>query len=294
MTPRSWLFVPGDRPERMEKALASGADALILDLEDSVAPGAKADARSAVGDFLSRRRHGAPELWVRINPLADGPGEQDLDAVMNAAPTGLVLPKSTPAEVRRLGERLDALEGRSDTRRDGVRILPIATETAAAVFRLDGYAACADRLGALTWGAEDLSADIGATAARDERGGYTSVYELARALTLLAATAASVAAVETVYPDFGDLDGLTRYVARGRRDGFVGMMAIHPRQVAIINAGFSPTAAEVTHAQAIVAAFAAHPGAGVVSLRGKMLDAPHLTQARRVLDRVSPSEGDCT
>jgi citrate lyase subunit beta / citryl-CoA lyase len=259
----------------MEKALGLGADALILDLEDAVAPGAKPEARKAVAAFVSA--HAGSPLWVRINPL-DGPEvDRDLDAVATAGPAGIVLPKaeggaSVTELARRLGERGD---------RDA-RILAIATETPAAMFQLGSYGG-QDRLAGLTWGAEDLPAAIGAATSREEDGRYTPPYELARSLCLFGAAAAGVAPIETVYPAFRDLDGLAAYAARARRDGFTGMMAIHPNQVPLINAAFTPSEAELGHARAVVAAFEANPGAGALSLDGKMIDRPHLVQARRTL-----------
>lgn len=270
---RSLLFVPGDRPERFAKGAASGADALILDLEDSVAPEAKPDARRAVADCLAQDR--SLPLLVRINPLASAHVEADLAAVLPVRPDALVLPK---AEGSTAIEALAARMGES-----AVPILPIATETPAAIFALGSYAAVAERLLGLTWGAEDLPAALGASTARDESGAYTPPYELARSLTLFAAHAAAVPAIETVFPAIADLDGLSAYAARGRRDGFSGMMAIHPAQIPGINAGFTPSEQEVAQAQAVVAAFAARPGAGVVRLEGRMIDAPHLKQARRIL-----------
>lgn len=275
---RSLLFVPGDRPDRFAKAAASGADALILDLEDAVVPAGKAPARAAVADWLRIRPAGAgaawPSLFVRINPLDSGLAEDDLAAMLPARPDGIVLPKAEGATT------LAALDARlaGDT-----MILPIATETAAAVFALGSYGGVTPRLCGLTWGAEDLPAAIGAATAREADGSYTAPYQLARSLTLFGAHAAGVAAIETVYPDFRDRDGLARYAARGRRDGFAGMMAIHPDQVAVINAAFTPSAAEVAQASAVVALFAAHPDAGALALEGRMVDAPHLKAARRVL-----------
>lgn len=269
---RSLLFVPGDRPERMEKALGLGADALILDLEDAVAPAAKPAAREAVAAFLARPR--TVPLYVRVNPLDSGLIDDDLAACRSHPPDGVVLPKAGGgASVAALAARLDA-----DT-----RILAIATETPAAVFALGSYAGASERLVALTWGAEDLPAAIGAATSREANGSYTAPYQLARSLTLFGAHAAGVAAIETVYPDFHDLDGLAAYAARGRRDGFTGMMAIHPAQVAVINAAFSPSDAELDEARRIVALFDANPNAGALSLDGRMVDAPHLKAARRVL-----------
>ena len=276
---RSLLFVPGDRPDRMEKALASGADALILDLEDSVAPAAKPEARRAVADFLNANSN-CP-LWVRINPLAGPEADRDLAAMLPAHPHGIVLPKAEGgASVEELARRL--------TERGNVaaQILAIATETPAAIFQLGTYGG-AKRLAGLTWGAEDLPAAIGASTSREEDGRYTAPYELARSLCLFGAAAAGVAPIETVYPAFRDLDGLAAYAARGRRDGFTGMMAIHPAQVPVINAAFTPSDAEVAHARAVVEAFEANPDAGVLSLDGKMIDRPHLLQAQRTIAAAS-------
>jgi len=272
---RSLLFVPGDRPDRMEKALASGADALILDLEDAVAPDAKPAAREAVAAFL--RKASTIPLYVRINPLDGGLAEDDLAAVLPARPDGIVLPKAEgAASLRALDARLDG----------AIAILPIATETPAAIFALGSYGGVTPRLAGLTWGAEDLPAAIGAATSREADGSYTPPYQLARSLTLFGAHAAGVAAIETVYPDFRDLDGLAACAKRGARDGFAGMMAIHPAQVAVINAAFTPGADDVAHARRVVALFAANPGAGALSLDGKMVDAPHLKAARALLARA--------
>jgi citrate lyase subunit beta/citryl-CoA lyase len=271
---RSMLFVPGDRPERMEKALALGADALILDLEDAVAPSAKAGARRAVAAFLAA--HPDANLWVRVNPLDGTENEADLDVVAGAA-RGIVLPKSEgAASLAELDRRLAALGNTA------AQVMAIATETPAAIFGLGSYKG-AKRLAALTWGAEDLPAAIGAATSREADGRFTAPYEIARALTLFGACAAGVAPIETVYPAFRDLGGLAAYAARARRDGFTGMMAIHPAQVSVINAAFTPSEAEIAHARAVVAAFEADPGAGALSLNGRMIDRPHLVQARRIL-----------
>ena len=272
---RSLLFVPGDRPDRMEKALGCGADALILDLEDAVAPAAKPEARRAVAAFVAA--HPTATLWVRINPL-DGPeADKDLQAILGARPDGIVLPKAEGgASVTDLAQRLTRSGNAT------AKILAIATETPAAMFQLGTYGGV-KRLAGLTWGAEDLPAAIGAATSREEDGRYTAPYELARSLCLFGAAAAGVAPIETVFPAFRDLDGLAAYAARARRDGFTGMMAIHPDQVPVINAAFTPSEAEVAHARAVVAAFAANPGAGALSLDGRMIDRPHLVQAQRVL-----------
>lgn len=273
---RSLLFVPGDRPDRFPRAAASGADALILDLEDSVAPVAKESARDAIADWLSRPRD--VPCFVRVNPIDSGLTHADLHAVLPAHPNGIMLPK---AEGAQSVAALEAMMGGS-----AAPILPIATETPAAIFHLADYRHVAPRLAGLTWGAEDLPAAIGAATAREEDGRYTPPYEMVRALTLFAAHAAGTAAIETVYPDFRDLAGLTAYAARAARDGFTGMMAIHPSQIEPINAAFTPTPDQIAHARAVVAAFDANPGAGALQLDGRMIDAPHLKQARALLTRI--------
>ncbi len=271
---RSLLFVPADRPERFGKAAASGADAIILDLEDSVAPSRKAFARDAVRAAL-----GEPAdviRLVRINPLDADQLRDDIEAARGA--DAIMLPKAAgKATVAALVEAYGP---------DCPPILPIATEIPAAIFTLGEYAAVSDRLCGLTWGAEDLPAAIGAATSREADGHYTDPYRMIRSLLLFGAHAAGVAAIETVYPAITDLDGLAAYAARGSRDGFTGMMAIHPTQVATINAAFTPDAATVARAEAIVAAFAAAPEAGALQLDGRMIDAPHLRQAQAILARV--------
>lgn len=276
---RSLLFVPGDRPERMAKALGTGADALILDLEDAVAPDAKPRAREEVARFLFQPRDTGVQLFVRINPV-DGPlAADDLAAILPARPHGIVLPKA---------EGLVSLHALAARGVAHIPILPIVTETPMALFRLHEYAGSPLPLAGLTWGAEDLPAAIGAVTSREADGSYTAPYQLARSLTLFGAHAAGIAAIETVYPDFRDLDGLAAYAARGNRDGFTGMMAIHPAQVPVINAAFTPSAEDLARAQAIVDLFLAHPGAGALQLDGKMVDAPHLKAAQALLARAAP------
>lgn len=263
----------------MEKALGLDADALILDLEDAVAAAAKPEARRAVAAFIEA--HPSTNLWVRINPL-DGPeADRDLLAILPGRPHGIVLPKAEG------GTSVDELARRL-TERGNVttQILAIATETPAAIFQLGSYGG-AKRLAGLTWGAEDLPAAIGASTSREEDGRFTPPYELARSLCLFGAAAAGVAPIETVYPAFRDLEGLAAYAGRARRDGFTGMMAIHPDQIGPINAAFTPSDAEVAHARAIVAAFEAQPGAGALSLDGRMIDRPHLVQAQRTLAAIA-------
>ena len=274
---RSLLFVPGDRPDRFEKAAASGADALILDLEDSVAPERKQKARDDVAQYLSSRKE-RPAILVRINPLDSDFVAGDLDALIGLGFDGLVFPK---AEGAASISQLDSLL--AVRKLSGLPLLPIATETPAAIFQLGSYRDVKNRLLGLTWGAEDLPAAIGARTSREADGSYTPPYEMARSLALFAAHAADAAAIETVYPDFRDEDGLARYAARAARDGFVGMMAIHPAQVPVINGAFTPSDAELEHARRVVAAFDANPRLGAVQLDGKMIDAPHLRQARRLL-----------
>lgn len=276
---RSLLFVPGDRPERFAKAAASGADAIILDLEDSVSPANKDMARHAIADYLAGDREVV--TLVRVNPLDGHMTTADVAAVLPARPDAIMLPK---AEGAASIAQLDIIL-RSESAADASlpMILPIATETPAAIFALGSYREARDRLLGLTWGAEDLPAAIGAATSRHPDGSYTQPYEIARALTLFAAHGAGVAAIDTVFPAIKDAAGLAAYATRARRDGFTGMMAIHPSQVEPINNAFTPSADEVARAQAIVDAFAANPGAGVLQIDGKMIDAPHLKQAQHLL-----------
>lgn len=285
MTLRSLLFAPGDSPGKMEKACGSGADAVILDLEDSVAETAKPEARRQVAAFLSgRAAPRTPQVWVRINPLSTPFALADLAAVAAAAPDGIVLPKpDSAADLVKLDHYLTALEAAAGLAVGAIRILPLATETARSIFTLESYIGASARLSGLTWGAEDLPAAVGAATSREADGSYTPPYQLARSLCLFAAAAGGVDPVDTVYPAFRDLDGLAAYAARARRDGFAGMLAIHPAQVAVINQAFTPTAEEVAHAHRIIAAFDAAPGAGAVALDGRMVDLPHLKQAQRIL-----------
>ncbi|BAK65645.1 putative citrate lyase beta chain [Sphingobium sp. SYK-6] len=278
---RSLLFVPGDRPDRFGKAAASGADAVILDLEDSVVPERKAAARAAVTEWMAGERM-VPAI-LRINPLDSDAIREDIHCLRAARPDAVMLPKAEGAASINL---LDELLGT-----ETVPVIPIATETPAALFELGSYRNCADRLAGLSWGAEDLPAAIGASTAREADGRYTPPYEMVRSLALFAAHAAGVPAIDTVFPALSDMDGLAAYVARARRDGFTGMLALHPAQVPVINAGFTPDADEVARARAIVEAFATHPGAGALSLDGRMIDRPHLAQARRILAMAQATNG---
>ena len=284
--PRSWLFVPADSPRKLEKALVSGADALLIDLEDSVAPDAKPRAREMARDFLRSARHG-PALYVRINALDSGLADADLDMVMPAAPAGVMLPKCCGGrDVQHLGAKLAVREAENDLADGGTRMIALATETAASVFQLATYAGASRRLAALTWGAEDLSAELGAAATRLPDGAYTPPYALARSLTLFGAVAADIAPIDTVFPAYRDAAGFRRDCEAAARDGFTGKMAIHPDQVGVINAIFTPSPEAVARARAIVAAFEAAPAAGVIGVDGQMLDRPHLKRAQKLLARL--------
>jgi len=286
---RSFLFVPGDSDKKLIKALGVGADALLLDLEDSVAAGRKPAARETVRTFLAEHRSapGRPKLYVRINGLDTPFWEDDLAVVMQAAPEGLLLPKArSGADMARLAAMLDAHERRSGTPAGATRLLALTSEVPIGIFQMHTYAGCTPRLEGLTWGAEDLSAELGATANRDQKGAYTSPYRLARDLTLFAAYAAGVMAIDTVYTDLADLDGLRCDCIEAARDGFTAKMAVHPAQVAVINQVFTPSAAEIAHAEAVVKVFADNTSTGVASLAGQMLDRPHLLKAQRILSRA--------
>ncbi len=279
-TPRSWLFAPGDSARKIARAIAGPADAVILDLEDSVAAANKPSARTLVAQALA---DGAPmPLWVRVNPLDTVDALRDLAAIVGAGPAGIMLPKATRAEADVLHRYLEALEVAAGREPGAIRLIVVATETAPALFGLGDYAGT-PRLAALTWGAEDSATALGATGNRDASGAYEFPYQLFRTLCLAGAAAAKVAAIETIHGDYRDTDGLAAVAAAARRAGFRGMMAIHPDQVPVINAAFAPSAAEVARAEAIVALFAANPGAGTLGLEGEMLDLPHLRRAEAVL-----------
>lgn len=280
---RSYLFVPGDSERKLQKAADCAADAVIIDLEDSVEAAARPRARQLAADYLGGRD--AAEVWVRINPLGSPDAYPDLQAIMQAAPHGIVVPKASgAADIVELASMLDGFERQYGHEPGQTMLLPIATERPVALFHLHEYADCKPRLAALTWGAEDLSAALGATAVRDDAGHWLPTYALARSLCLLAAAAASVPAVDTVFTDFRNAEGLAAAAATARRDGFSGMLAIHPAQVAVINEAFAPSAAEIERARRIVDLFAANPGAGTLGMDGEMLDRPHWLRARKVLE----------
>lgn len=286
MNLRSWLFIPGDSDKKLGKADGAGADALILDLEDSVAPANKAAARQKVRAFLDERPVGrrSSQLYVRINPL-DNAALIDLAAVAGGAPDGIMLPKiDGPADVLRLSHHLEALEARDGVPAGHIRILPVATETPVAPLRLAEFASAQlPRLIGLTWGAEDLSAAIGASTNLDEKGEWALTYRFARSSMLLAAKAAGVQAIDTLYVNFRDTEGLRDSSRAAAREGFTGRIAIHPDQVAAINEAFAPAAEDVAFARRVIAAFEAQSATGTVGLDGKMLDIPHLKQAQQVL-----------
>jgi citrate lyase subunit beta/citryl-CoA lyase len=283
---RSMLFVPADSERKLAKAAASAADVLILDLEDSVAEARKPAARAMAARFVTEQAGRIrPRLFVRINPLEGGSAMADLAGVVVPGLAGVVLPKTRgAADIARASYCLDALEARAGMPAGQVRIVPVATETAEAMLNMQSFVgALLPRLAGITWGAEDLSAAIGAVSNRDENGAYSPLYDLAASLCLTAAAAAGVVPIDTLHADFKDSAGLTAACRASRRRGFRGRIAIHPDQVPIINEAYSPNETELAHARRIVEAFAAQPDAGTLSIDGVMIDKPHLTQARRTL-----------
>lgn len=287
---RSMLFVPADSERKMVRALESTADALILDLEDSVAAERRPVAREMTAAFMAdaRTKGTRSQLWVRINPLDGEDWQADLAGVMEKGPDGVILPKPTSGEdVHKLSVTLGHWESRFGLKQGTTRILPIVTEVPISVLQLHTYVGSSTRLAAMSWGAEDLGAVIGSLANRDEAGNFTSPYAMVRNLCLIAASAAGTEPMDTVFVDFRDEKGLIAETRIAKRDGFTGKMAIHPGQVAAINEVFTPSSAEIAHAKRIVEAFAAIPGAGVASLDGKMIDKPHLKLAERVLHRAN-------
>ncbi|HUK03384.1 MAG TPA: CoA ester lyase [Steroidobacteraceae bacterium] len=283
MSERSWLFVPGDSERKLERAASCGADALILDLEDSVAAARLPAARECVLAHLNahptRERQ---RLWVRVNALGSGRLLEDLVAVMPGVPDGILLPKvSSNAELNEVHHYLSALEHAAGRAEGSTGVAVIATETPEALFAMGGYRRAPARLRALTWGAEDLAAALGASPPGAGDASFT--FELARALCVVAAAAAGVQAVDGVHTAHKDAEGLSRELARARRDGFTGKLAIHPDQVEPINAAFTPNESELAHARSVVAAFASNPDLGVASIEGRMIDRPHLLAAQRLL-----------
>jgi len=285
---RSLLFIPADSPNKLAKGIASGADALLLDLEDSIAADRKEAARRGACDFLKAHRGltGRPKLIVRINGFDTGLTDADLDSIVAGGPDAVMFPKAEGGStVVHLDAKLTAREAMHGIAAGSIKIVAIATETAKALFLAGTYADASPRLIGLTWGAEDLSAELGADANRDEDGRFLDPYRLARSLCIAGAAAARVQPIDTVYVDFRNEAGLRRECEEARRDGFTGKMAIHPAQVAVINAVFTPTAEAIRRAEAVIAAFAADPGAGTVGIGGVMYDRPHLERARQLLAR---------
>lgn len=290
---RSLLFVPGDSEKKLDKSLSSGADALIVDLEDSVAADRKAEARATALAFLqdAAKKANRPRLLVRVNALDTGLTDADLDVIVAGKPDAIMLPKAAGGvSVTHLHAKLSAREAIAGWPDGAIGIIALATETAASLFTTGSYADSSPRLSGLSWGAEDLSADLGAEANRDEQGQFLDPYRLARVLCLAGAAAAGVTAIDTVYVDFRNETGLRREAEDARRDGFTAKMAIHPAQVAIINDVFTPNVDAIAQANSIIAAFAAQPGAGVVGIGGKMYDRPHLVRARQLLARAAAAK----
>ncbi len=286
---RSLLFVPGDSERKFARGLISGADVLILDLEDSVAADRKEAAREITRGFLDQGRAttGAPQLYVRVNSLDTALWEADLSAVISGAPAGIMLPKTRSGEdVHRMSIALHHAEQKVGIEGGTTRIVPIISEVPISILQMPTYIDCSTRVAALNWGMEDLSAELGAASTRGPDGQITSPFRLARDLTLYTSVAAGVAPLDAVYPDFRDLKGLEAECAAAARDGFTGKAAIHPDQVAVINAAFTPSAEEIERAEEIVRLFREAPGAGVVALRGQMVDKPHLVRAQRLLARA--------
>ena len=288
MATRSWLFVPGDSERKLAKAAAAGADAVIVDLEDAVSLENKPGARKLAGDWLAAPAEADFARWVRINPLDGHLWREDLAEVMRGRPAGVMVPKASGAEqLRSLAAELYEQEARHGIPHGTTRMLPLVSETAAAALSIPAYVgAPLPRLAGLTWGAEDLSTVLGALRKRDGRGMWADTFRFVRAQVLLTAHACGVMAVDTLYSDFRDTAGLKRVAADSFADGFTGMLAIHPGQVPIINAAFTPSAEAIERAQAIVDAFAASPGAGALSLDGDMIDQPHLAAAQRLLEQA--------
>lgn len=283
---RSWLFVPGADERKLAKGVDSGADALIYDLEDAVVPERRPAARELIRAALDAAA-GGPQRWVRINPLDTADALPDLAAVVGPGLDGVMLPKITGgADVRALDHYLSALETRAGVGVGTIGIHPIATETPEVLFRLGELVGASARVRAVTWGAEDLATALGATSNKDANGDWDDPYRLARSLCLAAARSIDAQPVDTLYGAFDDDDGLAASVRSGARQGFTGKLAIHPRQVAIINELLTPSAEAIAEAKAVIAAFAAQPDAGAVSLDGRMLDRPHLVQAERLLARA--------
>jgi citrate lyase subunit beta / citryl-CoA lyase len=286
---RSLLFVPADGGRKLAKALGCGADAVIVDLEDSIAPDRKAPARASAAAFVSEAAGEArrPFICVRVNGLGTGLTDDDLDAIVPARPDAIMLPKAEGgAAIVHADAKLAAREAISGLPDGHIKIIAMAIESAAGLFLAGTVRRQSARLIGLSWGAEDLAAELGAETNRDHDGRYTSPYWLARTLCLMTAAAAQAQAIETIYVDYRDAQGLRRDSQDARRDGFTGRLAIHPQQVPIINEVFTPSAEALAKAQAVVAAFAASSGAGAIGIDGVMYDRPHLVRAQQLIARA--------
>jgi citrate lyase subunit beta/citryl-CoA lyase len=289
---RSLLFTPGDSDRKLTKGLTSGADVILIDLEDAVAANAKAAARENVTAFLSQQtnRTALPPLYVRINDLETQWARADIEAIVPARPAGIMLPKArSVADVDDLASMLDDLESEAGVEAQSISILVIAPEIPAALLNMPTFQKCGPRVTGITWGSEDLAAGLGSHTSRDDNGSYRDPMQLARTLCLCAGSAAGIHAIDTVYPDFRDLDGLKKNAKRAAADGFSGKLAIHPDQVPIINEAFTPGDEEIAQASKILAAFEAEPDAGVINLDGSMIDRPHLIIAKKLLERAGRS-----
>jgi citrate lyase subunit beta/citryl-CoA lyase len=285
---RSLLFIPGDSERKLAKGMEAGADVLLLDLEDSVGAERKAEARRITSAFIGESRAKSPAaLYVRVNDFTTGLTDDDLAAIMPAQPAGIMLPKAIGAkDVERLSAKLRVHEAENGIEDGATRIIAIMAETAAGVLAASTFHEIIPRLAGLTWGAEDLSADIGARTPREESGRYAETFRLARTLTLLAASVVQAAAIDTVFVNFRDLEALRAECTEAERDGFTAKMAIHPAQVPVINEVFTPSAETVAHSRAVVEAFAAAGNPGVIGIDGHMYDRPHLRRAERILARA--------
>ncbi len=289
---RSLLFTPGDSDRKLAKGLTSDADVILIDLEDAVASDNKTAAREKVADFLDQdaARKSPTPLYVRINDLESEWAKDDLEKIVPANPAGIMLPKARSVEdVETLTGILDELEQKAGFEQGQISILVLAPEIPQALLNIASFQTCGPRVSGITWGSEDLATSLGSRSSLDDQGLYRAPIELARTLCLCAGSAAGIHAIDTVYPDFRDLEGLTRSAERAAGDGFSGKLAIHPDQVPVINAAFMPTESEIAHAKRIIAAFVAEPGAGVINLDGAMVDMPHLAHAQKVLERAGQS-----
>jgi citrate lyase subunit beta/citryl-CoA lyase len=289
---RSLLFVPADSGSKLDKAMASGADAVIIDLEDSISAERKEYARAACLEYLNsaQPKKNRPRLLVRINGLDTGMTDADLSAVVPGKPDAILFPKAEGGtSLIHLDAKLTAQEAIAGVPEGSIKVLAQNVESALGLFLAGTFRDASPRLIGMTWGPEDLSAEIGALANRDASGQLTEPYRIARSFCLFGAAAARVPAIETIYVDFRNPEALRRDTIESRRDGFTGRLAIHPAQVPVINEVYTPSAEELEKAKALIAAFAAQPGAGAVGIDGKMFDRPHLIRAQRLVANARPA-----